>query len=195
MVNVAKLIDTALAVRLALAIRQQDLQLEAAARRGERERERLFRGWRPPRIRSPSPEVEEVRVVRCFAMRVIWPEEDDSSEEFEVEEPEELDDSALAQTMDAEELLADDRAEREVSEMLRWYAQSVPGQVIGSWRAREDSTERLILSIVEYILLALAIRPCRLTSSPYPRKTWTCWTRTEYIRPTLYLPSSGLQSS
>ncbi len=109
-----------------------------------------------------------MRVVRCFAMRVIRPDEDDSSEEFEAEEPEELDDSALVGTMDAEELLADERAEREVSEMLRWYAQSVPGPVIG--RAREDLMERLTPSIVEY-LLGLAIRACKLTSSHPSQET------------------------
>ncbi len=86
--------------------------------------------------RSSSPEVQQVCILRCCAVSIFPPDEeskleaeefeDSEHEEFEEPEPEEHeehDDSALEATMDEEELLADERAAREVSEMLRWYSQ------------------------------------------------------------------------
>ncbi|TFK83728.1 hypothetical protein K466DRAFT_602619 [Polyporus arcularius HHB13444] len=168
--NVEKLVAIASAVRFDLTIRKYDLQVDAL----RRDSERAVGEWTPQQLRSSSPGVQQVRVLRCCAVSIFPPDEesedesveseveaeeledseDEEFEEHEPEEPEELDDSALGATMDEEELLADERAAQEVSEMLRWYSQSgcvtVSVQVVGHTHAGGELVETLTRSMVEY---------------------------------------------
>ncbi|RPD60294.1 hypothetical protein L226DRAFT_539750 [Lentinus tigrinus ALCF2SS1-7] len=144
MINVDKHMGIARKVQRDLRLRMYELQAEA--RRSEQREEAGRRGRaRQQRWRSASPE-EEQRVVRCFAMRVIRPDEEES--DSEQEELEEVDDSALEEMMDEEELRADERTEREILEMLQWYSRSESGvsSVVGRTRDRDDCVDMLAYS-------------------------------------------------
>ncbi|KAI0690512.1 hypothetical protein C8T65DRAFT_671543 [Cerioporus squamosus] len=155
MANIEKLIRIARVVFNDLNYREDELIL-AARSPEEREQElREVEAWQQQYMSSSPERAAEPLSLNCFTIRAVYLDEEPEEAgviakvEFKAEEEEELDESALGETMDEEEELADRREELQVLEMLRWYSRRFPTFATrrAPTRARDDSVNTLANSM------------------------------------------------
>ncbi len=157
MTNVEKLIRIAESVWDDLNYREYELTM-AARSPEQRERERLEMEESVQRYSAPS---QEPLYLNCLTIRAVSLDVSDQARvvaEVDVEDPEEedLDDSALGETMDDDEQLADRREELQVLEMLRWYSRFATASSFKTARpyahARDDPADMLATTMAESLL-------------------------------------------